>query len=353
MIEKNILISPEMSLFDALEQMDRTERKLLVVCDDDMEFYGVISIGDIQRAVLAKIDLASHVSSFIRENIIYARQDEKIEHIAKFMKKERIESMPITSYDGKLVDVIYWNDIMEENFDVPRKAISFPVVIMAGGVGSRLRPLTNVIPKPLVPISSKTILEEIMDRFKMAGCEAFYLSINYKAQIIKDYFKNHKNNYKINYIEEKKPLGTAGSLYLLKDEFRSTFFVMNCDVLVDLKLDELVEYHRSNKNIVTVVSVLKNYNIPYGTLNTKEDGVLIGINEKPNYMYQINSGLYLLEPEVFAYINNGEYVHLPDVIERVVENGGRVGAFPIPEGKWVDMGNWEEYIKLIKRFELG
>lgn len=347
MINPNIIIPPTKTLFQSLEIMDQLERKLLIVCDSSMRFYGVISVGDIQRAILDKKDLSAAVLSFIREDILYARQEDSVEEIKACMKRERIESMPVVSNRGLLIDIIDWTDIFENGEEIQKENVSLPVVVMAGGKGTRLRPLTNIIPKPLIPISSKTIIEEIIERFEDVGCYDFYISVNYKAQLIKDYFSNRRLDCGIQYIEEKEPLGTAGSLYLLEGKLNETFFVTNCDILVDVDLTELVKYHKNNKNLVTLVSVLKNYSIPYGTIETKENGVLVGLKEKPDHIYQINSGLYVLEPKIFSFIQHGEFIHLPDLIQRISDGGGRIGVFPIPEGCWTDMGNWNEYLRLV------
>lgn len=330
---------------DALRLMDSIERKLLVICEND-KFLGVISIGDIQRALLKKMDLSDTVEHYIRPDIIFAKDTDNLQDIKKMMRLERIESMPIVDASGALVDIIEWKDVFDSNMKMTQESVCCPVVIMAGGEGRRLRPLTNIIPKPLIPVSEKTIIEEIMDRFRLADCNEFYLSVNYKADTIKNYFHN-KTEYHIQYVQEEKPLGTAGSLFLVKDHLKGTFFVSNCDILVDVNLKDLMEYHKTNKNIATVVSVLKDYEIPYGTFETRDHGVLTKINEKPTYTYQINSGFYILEPEIFNYIKENEFIHITDLFELLIADGKRVGVFPVSEGSWSDMGNWEEYLRMI------
>ena len=220
---------------------------------------------------------------------------------------------------------------------------------MAGGKGTRLLPLTNVIPKPLIPISEKTIMEEIMMQFKRAGCTSYYVSVNYMMETIKEYFQK-KPEWNINYVQEKKPLGTGGSLYLLKNKIHTTFFVTNCDTLINIDLHDLVEYHRQNKNMITVVSAIKTIHIPYGTLETEIDGVVKEMKEKPDFIYQINSGFYVFEPEVLGYIEDEEFLNIPDLIGRLIFSGKKVGAFPVSEASWVDMGNWDEYLRLVDKY---
>ena len=221
---------------------------------------------------------------------------------------------------------------------------------MAGGQGTRLRPLTNVLPKPLIPIGEQTMLEDIMDRFVECGCHEFYISVNYKAETIKRYISNiDKPQYHITYFQEDKPLGTAGSLHLLKDEINVTFFVSNCDIIIDEDYGEILKYHRDNHNEITVVAAIKNLAIPYGTLETKEEGLLSSIKEKPDYTFKINTGMYILEPHLINEIPHDRVYHITFLIEKLMKEGRRVGVYPINEGSWTDIGNWDEYMKYIKK----
>lgn len=341
---KTITISSNTKLFDTLKKMDETEHKLLIVADED-SFVGVVSIGDLQRCILKCIDLNTEVKEIIRPDILFASESDSMQKIKDEMVRFRMEFMPIVNSDKKLKNVIFWEDLFPSEMATVKLDSKVPVVIMAGGLGSRLKPLTNVIPKPLVPIGDKTIIEYIIERFEAVGCDDFYCSVNYKADILKYYLESKQK--KMSYFQEPQPLGTAGSLYLLKDKLNGTFFVINCDILVDVDLAELMKFHKDAGNVITMVSVIKNFQIPYGTLKTKENGELVELQEKPNEMYQINSGLYLLEPEVFDYIEDNKFLHITTLIEKLMDKGERVGVFPVNEHSWTDMGNWEEYLKLI------
>ena len=348
MINQEQIISKNTSLMQALDIMNRTDRKLLLICEG-FHFLGLISIGDVQRALLEKKDLSRDVLSYVRTDITVATTEEGIESIKAKMRKERIESMPIIDGNHQLIDVIDWKDLFQTDKNDDIKVIHNPVVIMAGGKGTRLLPLTNIIPKPLIPISDKTIIEEIMSMFKKAGANEFYISVNYMKETIENYFKNI-NDWNIEFVYEEKPLGTAGSLALLKNKLQETFFVINCDTLVDVNLKDLIEYHNGNRNVVTMVSVVKKMSIPYGTLETELGGTVMEIKEKPEYVYQINSGMYLLEPEALDYIEENTFTNITDVISKLIEENKKVGAFPVSENAWVDMGNWEEYLKLVEKY---
>lgn len=348
MINENIIISDKISLLDALKIMDSTRRKLLIVCEGK-KFLGVISIGDIQRAILRKQELTHPVMEYARTEITVAQVTDDLEKVKTMMLSDKIESMPIINKDGELCDVIEWEQLFPSAERAYSHQIDNPVVIMAGGKGTRLLPLTNVIPKPLIPISDKTILEEIMTRFNAAGCKRTYVSVNYMVETIKQYFEK-RPQWDIDYIQESKPLGTGGSLYLLKGRINEPFFVTNCDTLVDIDLHDLVEYHKSNHNMITVVTAVKTVHIPYGTIETIVDGVIEKMREKPDLVFQVNTGMYVLQPQVLELIEDDKFLDMPDLIKLVTDKKERVGAFPVSEGSWTDMGNWNEYLALVNKF---
>lgn len=345
---QNICIDKDATILAALEQMDKINRKLLILTCNE-KFFSLVSIGDIQRAILAKIDLAEPVSLITRKDIRVALDTDDIDKVKERMRLNRNEFMPVVANDNTIVDIIFWNDLFNQDETKPPKTLNLPVVIMAGGKGSRLKPITNILPKPLIPLGEKTILEEIMDKFVNAGCNTFHLSVNYKAEMIAHYFENLNNtNYNIEYFKENKPLGTAGSMYLIKDKITTTFFVSNCDIIIDQDLEELYNYHKQNNNKITIVSVLKHYYIPYGTIETENGGILKELIEKPKLTFQINSGMYILEPEVIQEIPENTFFHITELIEKIQQKGERVGVFPVSEGSWKDIGEWDEYLKNAK-----
>lgn len=342
---KEICITQEASIISALKQMDAIRHKLLIVIKDE-KFYSLLSIGDIQRAIIKGVDMNSPISTILREKTKVASVNDDMKAVKATMKERSNEFMPIVDDDNNLVDVIFWEDLFESQPSPRKSNLNLPVIIMAGGQGSRLRPLTNILPKPLIPIGEQTMMEDIMDRFVNCGCKRFYISVNYKADTIKRYFDNLEGKpYEISYFQENKPLGTAGSLHLLNGQINSTFFVSNCDIIIDDDYSEILKYHRENKNEITVVAAIKNMGIPYGTLETKEGGLLADIKEKPNYMFKINTGMYILEPHLINEIPVDEFYHITFLIEKLMKQGRRVGVYPINEGSWIDVGNWDEYLK--------
>jgi dTDP-glucose pyrophosphorylase len=346
-----ISIEKSTSIIAALKQMDEKKQKLLLVLDEGL-FYSLLSIGDIQRAIIANVPLEEPISKILRPEVRVAKDTDEKEQIKAHMRERRNDFMPIVDDNRHVVDVIFWDDLFETKQKKENPELNLPVVIMAGGKGSRLRPLTNVLPKPLIPIGNQTMLEDIMDRFVDSGCNEFYISVNYKAETIKQYFQNLQNPlYKISFFQEEIPLGTAGSLHLLKDKINSTFFVSNCDIIIDEDYAEILRYHKQSGNEITVVAAIKNYTIPYGTLETGNSGRLQSIQEKPDITFKINTGMYILEPHLINEIPANEFYHITSLIDKLIKDDRKVGVFPINEGSWTDIGNWDEYLIATNKYK--
>ncbi len=340
------VISPDRSLLAAMKQMDNGGFKTLFVFADN-RFEGILTIGDIQRAIIKNVSLSDRISTILDKDKVYGFVSESEDEIRNKMRRLRAEVMPILDHEHKLIDVWFWSDQFKKSEASIRDNIDLPVVIMAGGKGTRLKPLTNVIPKPLVPIGEKTILEEIMDRFETIGCHEFYMSVNYKSDLLQYYLDQLEHKYDIDFFEEDKPLGTIGSVSLLKGKLDTPFFVSNCDIIIDQDYRDVYDYHRENHNDLTLVTAVKSLRIPYGVIETGEDGLMTGLKEKPELTYMINTGLYLLNPECIDEIPEGEIFHITQLIEKIKGKGGRVGCFPVSEHAWRDMGEWPEYLKMI------
>lgn len=338
-----IKLSIEATLLDALRKMDETYKRLLLIFNEH-RFINVLSIGDIQRAIIQNKSLDTHIKEILRKETRLAKKGDNLDSIKSKMLQFKAECMPVVDEENNLIDVFFWEEFFSENHKTTEIALKLPVVIMAGGQGSRLKPLTNVIPKPLLPIGEKTIIEEIMDRFLKVGCNQFYISVNYKAETIKHYFNEvNSKEYLIDYFQEEKPLGTAGSLYLIKDKIETTFFVSNCDIIIEEDYSEILEYHKENRNELTIVSALKHYPIPYGTIKTINNGLLGELIEKPDITFQINTGFYILESHLLNEIPENEFFHITTLIENIQKRKGRVGVFPVSQGSWMDIGTFQDY----------
>lgn len=344
---KDRVISPQTTLIESMKLMDRLGKKLLFVFEAD-SFLGILTIGDIQRAIIKGISLSAESKSVLDRNKIYASVHDSKAQIREKMSRLRAECMPVMDDFGKMIDIIFWKDWFLKEESGKREKISLPVVIMAGGKGTRLKPITNVVPKPLIPIGDKTILEEIMDQFEGIGCKLFYMSVNYKSDMMRFYLDQLEHCYNIEFFEESKPMGTIGSVSLLKGKICTPFFVSNCDIMIDQDYRDVYDYHQANNNDITIVTAVKSIRIPYGVIETGEDGLMIGLKEKPEKTYMINTGVYVLNPELIDEIPENTFFHITDLMEKVKNRGGRVGCFPVSEGAWRDMGEWPEYLKMIK-----
>lgn len=346
---RQICIDGKATILSALKQMDEVRRKLLIVMDGE-HYMSVLSIGDIQRAIIKGDSMDASIDSILRPETKVANNHQERTAIEQYVREHKNEFMPIVDEGKNLVDVVFWDELVKTEIHHRTEDFNLPVIIMAGGQGTRLRPLTNVLPKPLIPIGEQTMMEDIMDRFVECGCHNFYISVNYKADTIRRYMDNlDKPQYHVEYFQEDKPLGTAGSLHLLKHKISDTFFVSNCDIIIDEDYGEILSYHRENNNEITVVAAIKNIAIPYGTLETKEEGLLADIKEKPEFTFKINTGMYILEPGLINEIPQDEFYHITFLIEKLVREGRRVGVYPINEGSWTDIGNWDEYLKYISK----
>ena len=344
---ENKIISINDTIVSALKQMDGHRTKLVFVFDGD-KFECILTIGDIQRAIIRQANLSDPISTILDRDKIYVSDKDSIEHIKDVMFKELIDCMPVLNDAGEIVDVLFWHDVFTEAVADNRAKIDLPVVIMAGGKGTRLKPITNVIPKPLVPVGDKTILEVIMDQFEGIGCKKFYMSVNYKADMMEYYLSQLDHKYDIEFFMEDKPLGTIGSVLLLKGKITTPFFVSNCDSINEQDYRDVYDYHINNHNDMTIVTMVKNFTIPYGVIETGEDGLMVSLKEKPEHTYMVNTGGYILNPELIDEIPEGEFFHITHLMEKVKARGGRVGCFPVSEDAWKDMGEWPEYLKMIK-----
>lgn len=342
----NRRISSLESLLAALKLMDAQKVKMLLVFDKE-HFVSILTIGDIQRAIVKNVALETPIAQAVNRKKKFAHTGEPMDDIRRKMLALRAECMPVLDENGDLADVIFWSDLFEKEEKDLRPKIDLPVVIMAGGKGTRLKPITNVLPKPLVPIGDKTILEVIMDQFESIGCHKFYMSVNYKADMMKYYLSQLDYKYDIEFFMEDKPLGTIGSVSLLKGKITTPFFVSNCDSINEQDYRDVWDYHVNNHNDMTIVTMVKSFKIPYGVIETGEDGLMTALKEKPEQTYQVNTGVYILNPELIEEIPEGEFFHITHLMEKVQSRGGRVGCFPVSEHSWKDMGEWREYLKMI------
>lgn len=360
---KKLFISKDASMLQAMEQMDRVRHKLLMVKENNI-FVGLISVGAIQRAIVRGVSPKESIALHLRDDIVLCTTADSKEKIKAEMLRCRAEYMPIiesrnTQKAEEVVDVVFWEDLFDEKMmsNGSAKYYDLPVVVMAGGEGTRLRPLTNILPKPLLPIGKKTIIETIMDRFVEIGCRRFFISLNYMADIIERYLTEHNDGrYELIFFREDKPMGSGGSLSLIRDKIKEPFFVTNCDNILQQDLGEIVDVHRQNNNEMTVVAAVKGLKLPYGNLVVEEGDEthiagerVVRVEEKPEFIFRVNTGVYVMEPNLLKEVPDDQYFPITDLMNKIIKRNGKVGCFPITDGSWCDIGNWDDYTKALGR----
>jgi dTDP-glucose pyrophosphorylase len=345
---KDILTKPSQSIKSALKQITRASSKCLIVVDDDKTLIGTLSDGDLRKAILSGTDLSEKIDKHYNPKpTFFLQNDYDIDQIKKIFINNKFDIIPIVDTKSIVIEVLTWDKIFKDKKNKIQNTLSVPTIIMAGGKGTRLQPFTKVLPKPLIPIHEKPIIEHIIERFTDIGCSDFYLTVNYKGKILKAFFEELQPEYEVEFVDEKDPLGTAGSLQYLKGQFNKPFFVTNCDVIIKADYASLYEFHQKNSFDITLVASAKEYIIPYGTCELNGDGHLSHINEKPKYDFLINTGLYILNPGILNLIPENKLYHITHLIEDAKNQGKKVGVFPIDEDAWIDIGQWAEYKKAL------
>lgn len=347
MQNQEILINEEQSLIDVMNLLDKLATKVLFVVKNN-KFIASVTDGDIRRFILKNGNLDAKVRDFANYHPKFLFKNKKSQ-AKKYLRENSLKALPILDQNKNILEIIFLND---KNIDCYKKNINIPVVIMAGGLGTRLYPYTKVLPKPLIPVGDIPIVEHIINRFNNQGCDDFYLIVNHKKNMIKAYFNEIKKSYNINYIDENEPLGTGGGLSLLKNKINKTFVLTNCDILVDEDFSNILKFHRKNKNIITMICSLKNFKIPYGVIEFSDDGVIKNIKEKPEMSFFTNTGCYIVEPEIIDNLEDNKKIGFPDIVKKYKENNQKVGIYPISENAWLDMGQVDELEKMKQRLNI-
>ncbi|MFA4991099.1 MAG: sugar phosphate nucleotidyltransferase [Candidatus Omnitrophota bacterium] len=355
MLTKDIFIHETASVKDALKKLDKTAEKVLLVVDQDNGLLGTVTDGDIRRYILKGKSLEGPLRDvYNRHSVSIKKDDYTIELAREALLKNKIELVPVIDGGKKVIDFATWNQVFSGNTlnDSAAGKIDVPVVIMAGGRGFRMEPFTKILPKPLIPIGDKPIIEVIIDGFRKRGVKEYYVTLNEKGEMIEAYFSHVEKDYDIKYIWEKDGfLGTAGSLKFLKNQISDIFIVSNCDVIVKANFEEVVNFHKDENASLTVLSCIQHHQIPYGVIKFKEKGEVIEIVEKPEYTFAVNTGIYILSKSSLGYIPDKTYFDMTDLIKTLIKDGKRVVTYPVNGKDYIDIGQWEEYKKSVEKLQ--
>ncbi|OGL46807.1 MAG: hypothetical protein A2W05_05400 [Candidatus Schekmanbacteria bacterium RBG_16_38_10] len=346
---RSLLISPDTTLKMAMQKLNETAEKILFVTDDNRRLLGTITDGDIRRGIISSVEFNDYVEKIMRKSFssVLFNQVDKEEAIKYLMAEKKIEQIPVLDDEGIIIDVVLWTDIIRGQKPSEKKQDqSNSVVIMAGGKGTRLDPFTKILPKPLIPIGNKPVIELIMDSFYKYGFHKFIYTLNYKKEYIKLFLKENSFPYIIDWVEEDEFLGTAGSLSLLKDKVDDTFFIINCDSIINVNFEDILKWHKEHKAAITIIGCHNEFKIPFGVLELSH-GRCSRILEKPVHDVIINTGIYVMEPHVISYIKQGEKVDMNQLIDLVAKKE-KVTVYPIYSG-WFDIGQWQEYRKSVEK----
>ncbi|MFC1504046.1 sugar phosphate nucleotidyltransferase [Spirochaetota bacterium] len=352
MIEKLFILKND-TIKDALKKLDMAETKVLLVINKNKKLLGTLSDGDIRRHILHSGTLDDSLEKIYNKNPMKIPKKEYTEAAAKaIFYDKKISLIPIVDEKDYIVDFVTWDESLLGIRHSYYEKIDIPVIIMAGGKGSRLDPFTTIFPKPLIPVGEKPIIELIIDEFKKYGITSFFVSLNYKGEMIKSYFNSIEKDYNIKYLLEENFLGTAGSIKYAESEIKGTFIVSNCDIIVKADYADAYKFHKQNKGIITAISSIQHHTIPYGVIEFGKGGKVKCITEKPEYSFTINTGVYILEKECLKYIKKNKHIDMTTLISKLLADNKKVLTYPVNENDYIDIGQWEEYKKAAKKLNI-
>lgn len=342
-------IGTDTDIISAVRSIESTNCRSVLIVDDNDRLTSVLTDGDVRRWIISSGDLHAPALKAANKNPICLYEAD-VEAATDYILNKAIMPVPVTDKDNHIVGVFVPQYRGEE---AVRPLYGIPVVLMAGGKGTRLYPYTKILPKPLIPIGEIPISEHIVNRFFEEGCDDFYFIVNYKKNMIKAYYNEIEKPYNVMFIEEEKSLGTGGGVSLLKDRVNSTFVLTNCDTIIDDSFENILKEHREKNNLVTMICALRNYEVPYGVVETGDNGSIKSITEKPSMSYLTNTGTYIVEPQVIGHIPEGQSISFPDIIMKLREAGENVGVYPINEDAWLDMGQFNTMDKMKERLNIN
>jgi dTDP-glucose pyrophosphorylase/CBS domain-containing protein len=332
-----VIIAPEVSISEAMAQLDKAATGVLLICDKFRHLLGLLTDGDFRRAILQRKPLSEPCATIASSQPITAPVSVSSSEALRLMREHDISQLPVLDGEGNVQRLILSKDL------VPNRKLALSAVVMAGGFGTRLMPLTEKVPKPMLPVGGRPLLELTIARLRRAGIKNVNVTTHYLPETISDYFGTGETfGVRLNYLQEEHPLGTAGGIQLLK-QFDDTMLVINGDVITGAPFGAMLDYHRAYHADLTIGVRKYEVQVPFGVVEC-EDVHVKALEEKPCLSFFINAGTYLLEPAVRDFIPAGQRFDMTELISKLIEAGRIVVSFPITE-YWLDMGRHEDYAK--------
>ena len=344
---RDALVTSDASLAHVISVLDKAALRIVLVIDDENRLLGTVTDGDIRRALLKHITLEARVTAVMNRNPKTGKETWTESRILATLQHHDLLQLPLTDENGRVVGIAQVTELLRNH------RYDNPVFLMAGGFGTRLRPLTNDCPKPMLKVGDKPILEQILLNFVEAGFHRFYISTHYMPEVIRDYFGNGEQwGVSIQYVYEDEPLGTGGALGLLpQDEINQPLFLMNGDLLTSLNVLSFLEFHETHDGVATMCVREYEHQVPYGVI-TSEGTQIKSMVEKPVHRFFVNAGIYLLDPALVKSVEPGTRIDMPTLLERQINDGKAVNLFPIHE-YWLDIGRMDDFQKAQNEFDLA
>ncbi len=343
---QDMLLDEKASVKQAIEKLETVRCKVVYVVKG-RKLLASISDGDVRRFTLRMGDVKEGIACIANYSPHVFYESDRNEW-KKIFQQSELYSVPIVNYNDEIVGIVFRDGTVireQEQMDIP-------VVMMAGGKGTRLHPYTKILPKALIPIGDIPIAEHIMNRFCECGCRNFYILVNHKSAMIQSYFDNIEKKYSIHYMEETEPLGTGGGLSLLKGRVSQDFVLTNCDILIDADYTAIYKIHQKKENFITMVLSEYDANIPYGVVEIDEENNYKNVTEKPTFQYLINTGVYIVNSRVIEDMPENTMLNFPDIIEMYKQQGKKIGCYVIKESAYMDMGQFEELEKMKEKLNI-
>lgn len=343
---EDLLIEESAIIKEAIKKLETVRCKVVYVINNG-KLVASISDGDVRRYSLESGDTSLDVRYIANYSPMFLLSYDR-NRIEEYFERSEVYSIPIVNYNGEVVEVVFRNGKRIKK----RSHLDCPVVMMAGGKGTRLFPYTKILPKALIPIGEVPISERIINNFVDYGCVQFYMIVNHKKKMLQSYYDALEKPYMIEYIEEESYLGTGGGLWLLNGKIENDFFLVNCDIIIDADYSEIYNHHKKNSNYITIVAAKYKHIVPYGVISFNEDGDYEELIEKPESNYIINTGMYVVDKELINAMPQNEEISFPDLIAKFKADGKKIGVYVIEESAYMDMGQLEELDRMKKKLRV-